>query len=202
MSNIEVGRVTKRVANYSIYDYYLDTGLGEAAEYRELITILNTAGAEDTINLYINGPGGHVTTAMAIINAIRQSSADVVAHLTGIAFSAHSLIFLACNSWIVHEHVSLMIHNYSGGAWGKGQDILQQVEATHAMCSKLSEDIYYPFLNEQEMEDLGKNQDFWFTDTNEILRRLEVLSASRLLTHQAQERAHKAAQLKALTDSE
>lgn len=202
MSKLDSGRYIKRVANYNIHDYYLDGELGPSEEYRDLFSILTTAGPEDTINLYINGPGGYVSTCMQIANLIRTTEADVVAHLVGHAYSAHSIIFLACNAWVVHPFSDIMIHSYSGGAWGKGQEIIQQATAGMEVFKKLSTEIYYPFLDEQEVDDLFRNQDFWLTDTADILERLERLTEYRRLEMQSAQKAHKEAHIRSLMEEE
>lgn len=202
MSKIESGRLVKRTANYNIYDYYLDGVLGDTEEYRDLFSVLGSAGPEDTINLHINGPGGYLHTAMQIVNLIRTTEADVIAHLVGHAYSAHSLIFLSCNAWVVHPFSDIMIHAYSGGAWGKGQEIIQQAAAGMEVFKSLATEIYYPFLTEQEVDDLFRNQDFWLTDVSNILERLERLTEFRKLEMQTAEKAHKEAHIRSLMEDQ
>jgi ATP-dependent protease ClpP protease subunit len=64
-----------------------------------------------TLNVYINSPGGDVFDGIAIRNAIRQSSAHVVAHVDGLAASAASFIACAADELVMGENAELMIHD-------------------------------------------------------------------------------------------
>jgi ATP-dependent protease ClpP protease subunit len=101
----------------SIEAYITDT-IEEPALYNELCHTIRTAPASTTITLNINTPGGVIDSALMIIDAINSSAATTVAKLTGTVASAGTIIALACNKVITSNHLTFMIHNYSGSLAG------------------------------------------------------------------------------------
>ena len=70
--------------------------------------------ASDTVDVVINSPGGDVTAAFAIYNALRYSGKVVNTRVLGIAASAGSYVFMAaCNGGkrIMPKNTMLMVHN-------------------------------------------------------------------------------------------
>lgn len=194
-------RCIRRVSNVSVYDYYLDTELGLPHEYRDLYDILITACEDDVVNLFINGPGGYCNTCYQLVNLIRNCKASVIGHLVGRAYSAHSFIFLACHEWSVYPHAEFMAHSYSGGAWGKGIEILQQAKSNMQAFKGLVEGIYYPFLNREEVDELlDNNKDFWITSDEELISRLDCLDQFRIKENNERVKADKKAHLARLQE--
>lgn len=68
----------------------------------------------ETIELHINSPGGSVWDGLAMMNALRQHPARVVAIVDGIAASAASVVMLGADEVVVAEGGEVMVHN----AWG------------------------------------------------------------------------------------
>src|SRR5690606_23555112 len=66
------------------------------------------------IHLRINSPGGDVFDARAMVTALREHPARIVAHIDGLAASAASYIALAADDVQMSDGAFLMIHN----AWG------------------------------------------------------------------------------------
>jgi ATP-dependent Clp protease protease subunit len=64
-----------------------------------------------TIHLRINSPGGDVFAARAMMTAIRQHPANVIAHVDGMAASAATDICMAANSVEISKGAFFMIHN-------------------------------------------------------------------------------------------
>ena len=64
----------------------------------------------DTIHLRINSPGGDVFAARAMMTAIAQHSAKVIAHVDGYAASAASGICMACDEVEMSAGSQMMIH--------------------------------------------------------------------------------------------
>lgn len=152
-----VGVVEARVSNK--FTFHLDSPLIEPAAYRDLFTILRNMREEDEMHLLINAPGGRLDACLQMVNLIQNCKGTVIGELLGPSASAHSFIFLACHGWMVHPHSSLMLHAYSGGVYEKGNEILKSAKATHTLFEELVNDLYYPFLTEDEVEDILENRD-------------------------------------------
>ncbi len=65
----------------------------------------------DSINLYVNSPGGNVFAGVAIYNEIKRFNKPVTAYVDGIAASIASLLILAADKVVMPSNAMLMIHN-------------------------------------------------------------------------------------------
>lgn len=78
----------------------------------------------ETINLWVNSPGGSVYDGVAIMNALRRHPANVVATVDGLAASAASFIIQAADEVIMGRGTELMIHEASAICWGNAADMI------------------------------------------------------------------------------
>lgn len=142
-------------------DCYLSTEIDEPHFYNEVCHTLYTALRGDTITLHLNTPGGVIDSAFMVIDAIKRSKAKVTAHLTGSVASAGTIIALACDKLEVAPHTTFMIHNYSGGNFGKGHELKARQEHTDRALNAAFTDFYLGFLTEQEMQEVIEGRDIW-----------------------------------------
>ncbi len=77
------------------------------------------------IHLYINSPGGYVTSGFAIYDCMKSLKSDVSTICTGFAASMGSIILSAGKKGkrFIQPHARVMIHQPSGGARGQASDI-------------------------------------------------------------------------------
>ena len=149
---------------------YLTGAIDEPCEYNELCYLLNTADNKTTIELFINTPGGIVDSAFMIANAIADSKAWVVAHLAGTVASAGTIITMACDELVLTPHLSFMIHNYSGGMAGKGNEMKARQKFVDAHLNDAFRAFYLGFLTEDEMDKVIEGTDMWM-GTDEVAER-------------------------------
>lgn len=161
----------KQALQVSIHHFYIVDEIGPVAPYLDMINVLKTAESHDTVFIYLNTPGGDLYTAIQIISAIRQSSATVITCIEGMVASAGTLIFLAGHKHVVNSNCTFMIHNYSHGAWGKGNEVALRVKHSEHYFKKLATDLYGRFLTEEEIADVINGKDFWM-ESEEVLSRL------------------------------
>ncbi|MBU2949939.1 ATP-dependent Clp protease proteolytic subunit [Tamlana agarivorans] len=85
---------------------------------------LDALGSDD-IELYINSPGGYVTSGFAIYDCIKALNSEVSTICTGFAASMGSIILSAGakGKRFIQPHARVMIHQPSGGARGQASDI-------------------------------------------------------------------------------
>jgi ATP-dependent Clp protease, protease subunit len=85
---------------------------------------LDALGTYD-IHLYINSPGGYVTSGFAIYDCIKSLNSQVSTICTGFAASMGSIILSAGakGKRYIQPHARVMIHQPSGGARGQASDI-------------------------------------------------------------------------------
>ncbi len=65
----------------------------------------------ESINLYVNSPGGNVFAGVAIYNLLKRSNKPITAYVDGIAASIASLIILAADKVVMPLNALIMIHN-------------------------------------------------------------------------------------------
>lgn len=82
------------------------------------------------IQLFINSPGGYVTSGFTIYDAIKGISSPVSTICTGLAASMGSILLSAGTKGrrFILPHARVMIHQPSGGAGGPASDIEIQME--------------------------------------------------------------------------
>ena len=81
-----------------------------------------------TLHLRINSPGGDVFAAQAIVAAIRDTGAHVMAHVDGLAASAATVIATAADSIEISDGALYMIHCANMITWGNAAQMREQAD--------------------------------------------------------------------------
>lgn len=115
------------------------------------------------IHLYINSPGGYVTSGFAIYDCMKSLKSDVSTICTGFAASMGSILLSAGEKGkrFIHPHARVMIHQPSGGARGQASDIeitAQEILKTKELSARLLAENCGQSL-EKIMKDF--NRDHW-----------------------------------------
>lgn len=116
----------------------------------------------ETINLYINSPGGSVFEAMAIIAMLQRHPADIISHIDGLAASCASVLPMISKRIIMPSNALMMIHHAMSGAWGNAKQLRKAADdverISKAMCQhyldrageKMTEEQLYEMLEEDK----------------------------------------------------
>ncbi|MFD1161047.1 ClpP family protease [Hwangdonia seohaensis] len=115
------------------------------------------------IHLYINSPGGYVTSGFAIYDCMQSLNSDVSTICTGLAASMGSILLSAGKKGkrFIQPHARVMIHQPSGGARGQASNI--EIQAKEILKTKelgaqiLADNCGQSF--EKIMKDF--NRDYW-----------------------------------------
>ena len=91
------------------FDYHSD--LWDFCGPKSLKAFLADLKVGEKAVIEINSPGGSVVQGIEMANAIKNSKAKIVAHVTGIAASMASVIACACDEIQMEEASFLMIHD-------------------------------------------------------------------------------------------
>ena len=104
------------------------------------LLFLESEDPDKDIYLYINSPGGVVTSAMSIYDTMQFIKPDVVTICMGQACSAGSLILMAGakNKRFCLPNARVMIHQPSGGFQGQATDIEIHAREMKATKEKLN----------------------------------------------------------------
>lgn len=83
---------------------------------------LDALGDIDTLDVYINSPGGDVFAGQAIYSILRRCDAQVSVYVDGLAASAASVVAMAGDTIIMPTNAMMMIHNPWTFAAGNARD--------------------------------------------------------------------------------
>lgn len=107
---------------------------------------LESQDAEKDISLYINSPGGEVTSGLAILDTMNYIKPQVSTICVGMAASM-AAVLLSCGAKgkrFCLPNSMVMIHQPSGGAQGQQTEIeiaAQQIKATRTKLNKILSDV-------------------------------------------------------------
>jgi len=119
----------------------------------------------EEIQLYINSPGGYVTSGFAIYDTIKSLKSPVSTICTGLAASMGSILLSVGKKGrrFIQPNAKVMIHQPSGGARGQASNI--EIQAREIIKTKeigariLAENCGQTF--EKIMKDF--NRDYWMS---------------------------------------
>lgn len=124
---MEASRLGWRIENLSrdeadlyIFDVIGDPwgeGTTAAAFVKELAAV-----KASKINVYISSPGGYVSDALAIYQALRMHPANVTAYIVSVAASAASFVAMAANTVSIAKNAQMFIHDAHAGVFGDAED--------------------------------------------------------------------------------
>jgi ATP-dependent Clp protease, protease subunit len=157
---------------FTHHDVFIDSEVTEPSDYRELIATLFNAGDGDTMAIYINSPGGHLDSALAIIEGLKNTQCHVTGVIIGSCHSAASLISMYCHEVAVMDNAYSMIHTASFGSSGNTNNVKSHTEFTVKMVEKLLNETYEGFLSKDELSKVKQGVELWF-DAEEIRGRMK-----------------------------
>lgn len=100
------------------------------------LLFLQSEDSKKDISIYINSPGGSVTSTLAIIDTMKFIKPDVATYCVGIAASGGALVLSAGTKGkrFILKNAEVMIHQPIGGAEGQATDIA--ITAKHIIKTK------------------------------------------------------------------
>ena len=100
------------------------------------LLFLESQNSKEDIKIYINSPGGVVTSALAIYDTMQYVKPEVQTICLGMAASAASLLLAAGakGKRMILPNGEVMIHQVMGGAQGQASDV--DIHARHILRTK------------------------------------------------------------------
>lgn len=144
----------------------------EVDRYVDMLNIIKTCEPHDKIYIYLNTPGGSLTTTMQIISAMNQSAGEITTFLEGDVCSAGTMLFLSGHNYVVNANCAFMIHNCTHGGYGKSAELVSQVKFMEKYFGNIARNIYSGFLTDSEIEDILADKDMWM-ESSEVVERLK-----------------------------
>ena len=100
------------------------------------LLFLQSEDSKKEVNIYVNSPGGSVTSTMAIIDTMNHIKNDVATTCVGIAASGAAMVLSAGKKGkrYILPNAEVMIHQPLGGVEGQATDIA--ITAKHILQTK------------------------------------------------------------------
>lgn len=155
------------------HELYLNGAIGDAEDYLDWFDTIRHASPHDEIILHINSPGGNLFTAIQFMNAMTECEATITAQVEGACMSAATMILLCCDRYMLSPHAMFMFHNYSGGSFGKGGEMWENIKYERSWSKKFLHDCYNNFLTKVEIDKMLDGKDIWLT-TEQVADRLHA----------------------------
>lgn len=152
------------------HDVFIDEPFVDSSYYRTVIAMLNDAGPDDLVIFHLNSPGGLLSGLQSLVEAVKGTEAHTVAYLVGQCASAASIFSMYCDSVVVSDLASVMIHNVSYATGGKNSDIIAHTQHVAKTSEKLIRETYSGFLTSQEIEEVLNGREIYF-DADEARER-------------------------------
>jgi ATP-dependent Clp protease, protease subunit len=110
------------------------------------LLFLRAEDPKKDINVYINSPGGYITSALAIFDTMRFMGYEINTYCLGQAASMAALLLAAGTKGkrFALPNSRIMIHQPSGGVTGTSSDIALQAKeilVLKQMCAKIMSDL-------------------------------------------------------------
>jgi ATP-dependent Clp protease protease subunit len=123
------------------------------------LLFLDADNPEKDVYMYINSPGGIVSSGMAIYDTMQHLRAPVNTICMGMAASMGSFLLAAGRKGkrAALPHARIMIHQPSGGSQGSAADIEIQAREILYLRNKMNE--LYAYHTGQSLEQIEKDMD-------------------------------------------
>jgi Protease subunit of ATP-dependent Clp proteases len=121
------------------------------------------------IKIYINSDGGCVNTVMHIIDIIKLSKTPVYTIGLGKAYSSGGLLLMAGHKRYIFPNTCCLIHDGSSGAFGNTSKLLDNLEYTKEIESKVQEYILSHTKISKELFKENYRKD-WYLFSEDILK--------------------------------
>lgn len=138
-----------------------------------VIDRLKAADYTDTVIIYINSPGGYVSSMVDLINAMSRSDAHVVTHVTFLAASAAANITMAGDEIIADPISVIMFHMPSSP---NEQGIKTKVPLSNPvniLINGYSKDKVFKYLTVAELNAYMNGEDVYIPG-NELINRIKA----------------------------
>jgi ATP-dependent Clp protease protease subunit len=169
MANSPWGNPQAEVFNQLLKDRIVVLGSEVEDDIANLIIAqllyLEAQDEEKDISLFINSPGGVITSGMAIYDTMQFIKPDVATFCMGLAASMGQFLLVAGapGKRFSLPHARIMMHQPSGGVRGQAADIAIQAEQMMHVKQIMAERIAFHTGQTPEQIHLDSDRDRWFT---------------------------------------
>ena len=163
-------KLYSKSVSYQEHTIYF-TELEDHPDLSKLLNNLRDSGADDTLTIRIDSPGGYVSELYKIKSVIQEKFyGKTTTILDPSASSAAAILFTFGDKRIAYEHSWVMFHDWSGGAFGKASDVVNRIKFYKQLYDNIARSELQNFLTKDELTDMLNGKEFWF-DIKKICKR-------------------------------
>lgn len=124
---------------------------------------LSSVSSQDKISIYINTPGGQVSSGLAIYDTMQLVAPEIETICTGIAASMGAILLSAGarGQRSILPHARVMIHQPKGGAQGQAADVLIAAKELVVARKELSSLLAFHTGQDSSKVFADIDRDFW-----------------------------------------
>jgi ATP-dependent Clp protease, protease subunit len=148
------------------------------------------------VNLYINSPGGSVTSGLAIYDTMQFLTCDVTTYCLGMAASMGAVLLAAGTKGKRYAlpNADIMIHQVSGGAQGTASDVERTVEYMFKLKKRLIKILAGHTGKDEETVQRDSDRDYYMTSyeareyglVDQVVQSRKELKPEAMPTHEAE----------------
>src|SRR5271163_2401881 len=129
------------------------------------LLFLQMTDPKKDIHIYINSPGGSVTSGLAIYDTMQYLTCDVNTYCVGQAASMGAVLLCAGTKGKRYAlpNSDIMIHQVSGGAQGTASDVERTVEYMYKLKKRLISILAHHTGKSNEQIQADSDRDYWIT---------------------------------------
>jgi len=165
-----VPNIFEQVEGYTLHKLFINDFGEEGKGLHKILDRLQNGEETDQLEFHIASNGGYVSEGIQFYNVINSMYKERSTAFLSHGYSMGALLFLMCNQRIVYEHSDFMVHSYAGGAYGKREDMINQLEHSDKQLKKFFKKLMTPYFSDKEIDKINKGKDYWM-DSKELLKR-------------------------------
>lgn len=142
------------------FNIYITDVITGPEDYTNVFDTFLLAHEDETIRVLLATPGGRLDTVNKIRGLSSMTKARTIA-IVGDVASAGTILALSFDEMIVLPNIEFMVHNYSGGVFGKGHELYTHAKFLQNEMPKIFTDFYKDFLTPEEIEEVLSGQDLY-----------------------------------------
>lgn len=158
----------KYTLNGVIADFEYHSDFFDACSPKGLKKFLDTLADGEKAEIEINSLGGLVIYGIEMANAIKNSKAHIVAHVTGMAASMASVVACACDEIVMEEASFMMIHDPWGYIEGNAEEMRKRADCLDQMKEVCMSFYLSKFARSRDELSALMSEETWYTG-NECL---------------------------------
>lgn len=169
----EFSAVREIVPKHKKYTLFIESFAHRKANLHKVLFELRKATEHDILEIRISSNGGYVSEGLTLFNTMREIfNGRTVTYLDSRGYSMGAMLFSLGDERVAYEDSSLMYHNFSSGAFGKGEELQSYIEyeVKHFDRFFKGKIVNYGFLTEDEYKRMRDGKDYWF-DAYDLAKR-------------------------------